>query len=314
VIVELKARFDEARNIDWAKALEEAGVQVVYGVRGLKTHAKLCIVIRREPGGIRRYLHFGTGNYNEKTARLYTDISYMTCRPDLGADATSFFNAITGFSQPHAYQLIKAAPITLREGVLQMIDSEIERKRQGQKALVMAKMNSLADPLVIEKLYEASKAGVEVRLLVRGICCLRPGVPKLSEHIQVISVVDRLLEHSRVFYFHQGGDAKVYISSADWMPRNLDRRVELLVPVVDRACRRRLMKSIEVSFSDTVKARILQSDGTYKRVAKPRGRKKAIRSQAVLFERARREAEEAEDEARRMVFEPHRPRTGGKDN
>ena len=205
VIVELKARFDEARNIRWARTLEEAGAQVIYGVKRLKTHAKCCIVVRREPEGIRRYVHFGTGNYNESTARLYSDISLLTCDDELGSDAVAFFNAATGVSQPQTFRKLEAAPLGLRDAVLELIESEIERKRQGQAAAISAKLNALVDPAIIDALYDASQAGVPVRLNIRGICCLRPGVPGVSENIEVVRIVDRFLEHARIISFHQGG-------------------------------------------------------------------------------------------------------------
>ena len=309
VIVELKARFDEARNIAWATNLEQAGVQVIYGVRGLKTHAKLCIIIRREPHGIVRYLHFGTGNYNEITARLYTDISYMTCDRDLGADATSFFNAVTGYSQPQHFRKLEAAPIGLRDKVLEMIGSETERRKQGQAARIMAKLNALSDPQVIDALYEASQAGVEIRLNVRGVCCLRPGVPGLSENITVVSIIDRFLEHSRILYFHHGGDELYFISSADWMSRNLDRRVELLTPVDDPAARKRLATILETCLSDNVKSRRLLPDGRYERIKPPR-KARPIRSQEVLYEQACKAVREAE-QSRRTVFIPHRAASEG---
>jgi polyphosphate kinase len=303
-IVELKARFDEARNIAWATNLEQAGVQVIYGVRGLKTHAKLCIIIRREPHGIQRYLHFGTGNYNEITARLYTDISYMTCDRDLGADATAFFNAVSGYSQPQHFRKLEAAPIGLRDKLLEMIGSETERCKQGQGGRILAKLNALSDPQVIDGLYAASQAGVEIRLNVRGVCCLRPGVPGLSENITVVSIIDRFLEHSRILFFHHGGDERYFISSADWMSRNLDRRVELLIPVDDPAARKRLAVVLETCLSDNVKARRLQPDGSYERVKPPR-RTRPIRSQEVLYENACRAVRDAE-QSRRTVFIPHR--------
>lgn len=305
VVVELKARFDEARNIEWARQLEEAGVQVIYGIRGLKTHAKVLIIVRREVQGIVRYLHFGTGNYNEKTARLYSDISYLTSDHDLGGDASAFFNSISGYSEPQSYLKLAAAPMGLRERLLELIKSETERKRQGQKALIMAKMNSLVDPQIIEALYEASRAGVKVLLNIRGICCLRPGVPGLSEKIRVVSIVDRFLEHSRICYFHQGGEKDVYISSADWMPRNLDRRIELLIPVDDVDARRRLTNMLETHFKDTVKGRVMLSDGGYE-CPEGGGRKKVVRSQEVLYTAAC-DAHRDAQHARRTVFEPHRP-------
>ena len=298
-VVELKARFDEARNIEWANDLERAGVQVIYGVRGLKTHAKMLLVVRREPGGVRRYCHFGTGNYNESTARIYSDASLMTADDALTADAVSFFNAITGYSQPQAFRELDAAPIGLRERVEELIDAEADRARQGLPAEIDAKMNSLVDPVIIQKLYDASRAGVRVRLNVRGICCLRPGVEGVSENVVVVSVIDRFLEHARAFRFRHGGDELVYLSSADWMPRNLDRRIELLVPVTDDRLKNRLTEILALYFKDNVKARELLPDGSWRR-RKKRGRR--IRSQKVLHDEAVRRAERF----RPTVFEPHR--------
>ena len=228
-IVELKARFDEARNIEWARRLEAAGVDVIYGVKGLKTHAKMCLVIRKEASGIKRYMHLGTGNYNETTARLYSDISIFTCDEQIGIDAVHLFNAITGLTVPQSMNKIAASPINLRETTMEFIRLETENARQGNKGEIRAKVNSLVDREIIDALYAASQAGVKVLLNVRGLCCLMPGKKGLSENIRVVSVVDRFLEHSRIFYFHHGGDEKMFISSADWMGRNLDRRVELLV-------------------------------------------------------------------------------------
>jgi polyphosphate kinase len=303
VIVELKARFDEARNIEWARSLEEHGVQVIYGVKGLKTHAKTCIIVRREPHGVIRYVHFGTGNYNEITARLYSDASLLTASDELGADAVAFFNAITGYSQPQRYRKIEAAPTGLRQRIIELIDSETHRRKEGQNAFIDAKVNSLVDPEIINALYAASQAGVPVRLNVRGVCCLKPGVPELSENISVVSIVDRYLEHSRILHFHHGGDDLVFISSADWMPRNLDRRIELLVPVEDQAAKSRLIAILETYFDDNVKARNLQPDGSYKRVKA--GRKKPRRSQEILYEEVCRRVREAE-QSQTTTFEPHR--------
>lgn len=305
VIVELKARFDEARNIEWARALEASGVQVIYGVRGLKTHAKVCIIIRREPSGIRRYLHFGTGNYNENTARLYTDISYMTSDEDYGADAASFFNTITGYGQAVDLRKLELAPIGLRARLLECIEGETERSAQGQKGHIMAKFNSLVDPALIEALYRASQAGVKIELNVRGICCLRPGVRGLSENITVVSIVDRLLEHSRVMYFRHGGDSLYFISSADWMPRNLDRRIELLVPVDDSEAQSKLGAILKTCLKDNVKGRELRADGIYHRRRAP-SRKRAVRSQEAFHHAAVRAVEEMEAN-RREVFKPHLP-------
>lgn len=302
-IVELKARFDEARNIEWARSLEESGVQVIYGVKGLKTHAKTCIVVRREPHGVVRYVHFGTGNYNEITARIYSDASLLTSNEELGADAVAFFNAITGYSQPQRYRKIEAAPTGLRQRVLDLIEGETLRQQQGQKAFIDAKINSLVDPEIITALYVASQAGVRVRLNARGICCLRPGVPQLSENISVVSIVDRYLEHARILHFHHGGDDLLFLSSADWMQRNLDRRIELLVPVEDVPAKLRLIEILQTYFDDNVKARYLQPDGSYK-LAKP-GRKKRRRSQELLYEDAVRRLKEAE-QSQTTTFEPHR--------
>lgn len=303
-LVELKARFDEARNIEWAKNLEQAGAQVIYGVKGLKTHAKVLIVVRRQADGIRRYVHFGTGNYNENTARLYTDVSFMTCDEELGADASSFFNAITGYSQPQQFRKIEQAPLGLRDKLLELIEVEIDRRRHGHRAHIMAKLNSLVDPKIIDALYAASQAGVVVELNVRGICCLRPGVGGLSENIRVVSIVDRFLEHSRILYFHHGGDERVFISSADWMPRNLDRRVELLVPIEDPSLRNRLIGILQTCLRDTASSHVLQPDGSYVRVQPEEG-EEPLRSQEVLYRQACRAVKEAEQSAR-TVFEPHR--------
>ncbi len=305
VLVELKARFDEARNIAWAEALEQTGVQVIYGLKRLKTHAKICIIVRREPGGIRRYVHFGTGNYNEITSRIYSDVSFMTCQDEYGADATAFFNMITGYSQPVQFRRIEAAPIGLRPKLMSLIEGEIQRQAQGQKGHIIAKVNSLVDGEIIEALYRASQAGVKIQLLVRGICCLRPGVPGLSENITVTSVVDRFLEHARILYFRHGGDPLVFISSADWMPRNLDRRVELLTPVDDPTCRDRLISILKTCQDDEAKARILQPDGAYARHPKA-GDAKAVRSQAELYKQAVELVKRAAP-AQTVVFEPQRP-------
>ncbi len=303
-VVELKARFDEARNIEWAKNLEHSGVQVIYGVKGLKTHAKICVIVRREPQGVQRYVHFGTGNYNEITSRLYSDISFMTCHEEFGADATAFFNAVTGYSQPQQFHKIEVAPLGLREKLLEMIDLETQRCEQGQTAEIIAKVNSLVDPQIIDALYTASQAGVKIRLNVRGICCLRPGVPGLSENITVISIVDRFLEHARIIYFLHGGDKRVFISSADWMPRNLDRRVELLTPIEDFVLKSRLINVLETFFQDTVKAKQLQADGSYVRIVPSEGTD-PLRCQEFFYREARQAVKQAE-RSRRTVFEPHR--------
>ena len=304
VIIELKARFDEARNIVGAKALQQAGAHVIYGVKGLKTHAKSLIIIRREPQGIRRYLHFGTGNYNESTAKLYTDMSLLTCDRVLGNDATAFFNAVTGFTQPSSLQKLAMAPLTLRNRILELIRFETERAEAGKEAAIRAKMNSLVDPILIKELYKASQAGVLIQLNIRGICCLRPGVAGLSENIRVVSIIDRFLEHSRIMHFTHGGDAVALISSADWMPRNLDGRVELLIPVESADCKQVIIEALNTFFSENVKGHNLQQDGTYQRLTCD-NEQDAIRSQQVLYQ----QAVQAEKQARLSTpttFEPHK--------
>lgn len=298
-LIELKARFDEQRNIGWARALEQAGVQVIYGVKGLKTHAKVCVVVRREPQGFQRYVHFATGNYNEITARFYTDVSYLTAKDAYGADAVACFNAICGYSQPQGFRKIEIAPIGMRRRLLEMIHVERARCEKGSEGRIMAKLNSLVDPGIIKALYEASQAGVKIDLNVRGICCLRPGVPGLSENIRVLSIVDRYLEHSRILYFLHGGDERVFMSSADWMPRNLDRRVELLVPIEDPTSRDSLIAILKLCLRDNMKARELNSDGTWSRL-----KSRKVRAQAEFQELAT-VAAKAAAEARRTVFVPH---------
>ncbi len=303
-LVELKARFDEERNIDWADALARAGAQVIYGVKGYKTHAKICVVVRREPGGVVRYVHYGTGNYNEKSARIYSDISFMTCEEDYGADASVFFNTITGYSQLSKFRRVEAAPLGIRPRLRELIEAEAERCRQGEPAGIDAKMNSLADPELIEALYEASRAGVKIRLNVRGICCLRPGVKGLSETIEVLSIVDRHLEHARIFRFHNGGDPKLFIASADWMPRNLDRRIELMVPVEGRENADKLDWILKTCLADTAQSWRLRSDGSYER-RRPDARHPLLRAQQAFQLRAESRAEVAGRQA--PVFEPQRP-------
>ena len=283
VLVELTARFDEERNISWARHLEEAGAHVLYGMTGLKVHAKITLVVRREPEGIRRYVHLGTGNYNERTARLYTDACLLTAADDFGADASGFFNTITGYSEPPVFNRLAMAPNGIRQAILTLIRREIDRAQSGQRTGITAKLNSLVDPGIIEELYRASSAGIPVRLNVRGICCLRPGVPGLSENIDVISIVDRYLEHSRVFVFQNGGTPEVYLSSADWMPRNLDRRIELMFPVIQDHCKGRLVADLEAQFADNQKARRLTSEGSYVRVEA--GRADPFRVQEGLYRR-----------------------------
>ncbi len=288
VLVELKARFDEARNLERAEDLLNAGAQIIYGVRGYKTHAKICLVMRRESTQMMRYMHFGTGNYNEGTAKLYTDISYLTCRPEYGVDASAFFNTVTGRSRFQHFDRLSMAPFGLRERLLGLILNEAERARQGEPAEIMLKMNALEDVEMIKALYEASRAGVKIRLNVRGICCLRPGLRGLSENIRVVSIVDRYLEHARIFYFRQGGSPALFIASADFMTRNLSKRVELLVPIEDGSARKRLIAILETFFTDTAQARQLQSDGTY--VALPFESGKAVRSQEAFVKEAAKRA------------------------
>ncbi|MGV3486066.1 MAG: polyphosphate kinase 1 [Planctomycetaceae bacterium] len=305
-IVELKARFDEARNIEWAREMERAGVQVIYGVRGLKTHAKVCIIVRREPHGIVRYMHFGTGNYNEVTASIYSDVSLLTSNEAIGEDATKFFNSVTGASQPNAMQHLAAAPTTMRSRLLGLIEAETLRRRQGQEAEIIAKVNAIVDTDIINALYEASQAGVRIRLNVRGVCCLVPGVKGLSKTIEVVSIVDRFLEHARVVYFKHGGDEQLFISSADWMPRNLDRRVELLVPILRPELRKRLLTTLQTYFKDNTNAWRLLPSGRYERLT-PSDKKPAVRSQAVLYNRAVAAKRRAEQSGR-TTFETHQPR------
>lgn len=278
-LVELKARFDEENNIGWARALEREGVHVVYGLVGLKTHCKVTLVVRRESGGIQRYVHLGTGNYNATTARIYTDIGMFTANKKIGIDASELFNRLTGYGQQKSYRRLLVAPEHMREQIASMIVRETEHARAGRPARLIFKMNALVDAPMIRLLYEASMAGVEIDLLVRGICCLRPGLPGLSENIRVTSVVGRFLEHSRIYYFLNDGDPEIYLGSADLMPRNLNRRVEVLFPVSDPDLRRRVLDEIiAISMSDNVKARRLLPDGTYERV-RPNPGEEPINSQ-----------------------------------
>ena len=307
VLVELKARFDEERNIGWARELEDSGVQVIYGVKGFKTHAKLCLVVKRTENGVKRYIHAGTGNYNEITAQLYTDVSFLTASEDLAADASAFFNVITARTEPVNFRRISMSPLNLREKILESIETEIERSKQGHRARIVAKMNSLVDPMIIEALYRASAAGVETKLIVRGICCLVPGQSGLSENISVISVVDRLLEHSRVFMFLNGGDTRIFISSADWMPRNLDKRLELLVPIEDKQAIAKLSATLETVLDDNSSSWTLNPDGSYTRRSLS-GKEKPHRCQETFFRAAVVEENRAK-KLKRTIFEPHRKDT-----
>ncbi|HEY9904460.1 MAG TPA: polyphosphate kinase 1 [Candidatus Sericytochromatia bacterium] len=285
VLVELKARFDEKNNIIWARKLEQAGVHVVYGLVGLKTHTKVVLVVRREDDRIRRYVHVGTGNYNPKTARIYTDLGLLSCREELGADLTDLFNFLTGYSRQRSYRKLMVAPVNLRDRFLFLIRREIEHCHRGFSGRLVAKMNALVDPQIITTLYEASQAGVQIDLIVRGMCCLRPGVEGISENIRVISIVGRYLEHSRIYYFHNHGQEEVYIGSADWMTRNLDRRVEAVVPVEDPEIVKDLQEILGVMLADNRQAWDLQPDGRYIQ-RHPTDNAKEQCSQKILMEMA----------------------------
>ena len=283
-LIELKARFDEENNIGWARALEHEGVHVVYGVVGLKVHAKLCMIVRREKDGIRRYMHLGTGNYNATTSRIYTDFGLFTCDKEIGKDVANLFNFLTGYARIESYQKLLVAPVTLRSGIIDRIDREISRHQKYGDGHLIFKMNALVDPVCIAALYHASEAGVKVDLQVRGICCLRPGINGVSENITVSAIVGRFLEHARIYYFHNGGDEEVLLGSADLMPRNLDRRVEVLFPVEDPGMRRAIIYTIlPVQLQDTVKIRTLKSDGRYER-RMPENEKEPLNAQEWLVE------------------------------
>jgi len=296
VLVELTARFDEERNITWARALEEAGAHVIYGVRGYKTHAKLCLIVRRTPRGLRRYVHLGTGNYNERTARLYTDFSLLTSSQAFAEDATAVFTALTGYSDPPRLKRLVMAPTALRVRLLKLIDRERRRAEAGQPAEIAAKMNSLTDEEIIVALYRAAESGVSIRLNVRGMCSLRPGVPGLSERIEVVSIVDRFLEHSRIYTFLNGGDQEVYLASADWMNRNLDKRVELMFPVESAEHKAKVLAALNAMFADNVKARSLAPDGTYHRKQPAEG-ERPVRAQVLLQEQVQSRQARAADPA-----------------
>lgn len=305
VLVELKARFDEENNINWAKKLEKAGCHVIYGLVGLKTHSKITLVVRREEDGIRRYVHLGTGNYNDSTAKLYTDCGLMTCNPLIGEDATAVFNMLSGYSEPPAWNKLAVAPLWLRKQFLRLIRRETAFAKAGREARIIAKMNSLCDKEIIASLYEASCAGVTIELIIRGICCLKAGIPGLSERITVHSIVGNFLEHSRIFYFENGGDSQIYMGSADWMPRNLDKRVEIVFPVENEKLKEEVFHILEVELEDNVKAHILQPDGTYEKVDK-RG-KVLVNSQKQFCEEAVYQAKMArkdEDLVSTRVFVP----------
>lgn len=301
-LVELKARFDEEANIQWARALEESGVHVVYGLLGLKTHAKVCLIIRREEKGLRRYVHLSTGNYNPASARLYTDISMFSARKELGEDATHLFNLLTGYCEPPSWQRIAVAPTNLRERILALIAREAEHARHGRTAHLVVKLNSLVDAAVIQALYGASQSGVKIDLIVRGICCLKPGIPGVSENIKVRSIIDRFLEHTRLVWLANGGAPEVYLSSADWMPRNFDRRVEVFFPVEDKAMASWVRDTVlATQLADNVKAREMQPDGTYLRRT-PADGEAPLRSQSRFMELARERARSSTPQAGSMLF------------
>lgn len=283
VLVELKARFDEENNILWARRLEKAGCHVIYGLVGLKTHAKIILIVRKEDNGIRRYLHLGTGNYNDSTAKLYTDLGLMTANDEFGSDASAFFNLLSGYSEPPVWNKLVMAPLGLREKIYALIDNEIVMVRAGREGHIIAKMNSLIDQPVIQKLYEASAAGVHIDLIVRGICGLRTGIEGISDNITVRSIVGRQLEHSRIFWFANGGEEQLYLSSADWMPRNLNDRVELFFPVETEEHIHRIKALLDLYLRDNVGAHMMQSNGTYRRV---RNKLEPVSAQSTLYEMA----------------------------
>ena len=302
VLVELKARFDEENNIQWAKRLEQAGCHVIYGLVGLKTHSKITLIVRRDDDGIRRYIHLGTGNYNDITANFYTDFGLLTCSESIGSDASAFFNMLSGYSAPASWRKLVLAPYWLRRELERRIELEIRQAQAGRPARIMAKVNSLVDAPLIDRLYEASRQGVKIDLIVRGICCLRPGVPGLSENITVRSIVGRFLEHSRIFYFYNDGQEDLFLSSADWMPRNLDRRVELMFPVEDPLLWQKIMAVLELQLCDTDKARIMLPDGRYVRVDR-RG-KPHVDSQLTLCQQAMAAASRDGEPAPDYLFSP----------
>ena len=284
-VIELKARLDEERNILWARELEKAGVHVVFGFVGLKTHCKIALVVRREEDGIRRYVHMATGNYNPQTARIYTDLGFFTCNPDFAEDASALFNYLTGYGELPQWRKLVVAPSRMQDFMIEMIERETKHLQAGREAKVIAKLNGLLEPKVVQALYRASQAGVAIDIICRGICALRPGLPGISENIRVRSIVDRFLEHSRIFYFHNGGDPAVYVGSADWMDRNLSRRVEVVWPVEQVDLKQRLIQEIlATSLADNVKARELLPDGTWRRVKPPEGER--LRSQERFLELA----------------------------
>lgn len=300
VLVELKARFDEENNIVWAKKLEKAGCHVIYGLVGLKTHSKITLVVRREENGIRRYVHLGTGNYNDSTAKLYTDVGLFTCSEAIGEDATAVFNMLSGYSEPRSWNKLSVAPLWLKDRFLRLIDREKAYAQQGREAHIIAKMNSLCDKVIIESLYAASAAGVKIDLIIRGICCLKVGIPGVSENITVRSIVGNYLEHARIFYFENDGKPEYYCASADWMPRNLDRRVEILFPVEKPCLQEKLQDILDCQMRDTVKASMLQPDGSYEKVDM-RGRE-AFNAQLHFCHQAKAAAKAEKEVGNQRVF------------
>lgn len=305
VLVELKARFDEENNIVWAKMLEKAGCHVIYGLLGLKTHSKITLVVRREETGIRRYVHLGTGNYNDSTAKLYTDCGLLTCDAKIGEDATAVFNMLSGYSEPRSWNKLVVAPLWMKDRFLHLIQMEEEHARKGQKAHIIAKMNSLCDRDIMAALYSAAAAGVKIELIVRGICCLKTGIPGVSENITVRSIVGNFLEHARIFYFYANGSEEIYMGSADWMPRNLDKRVEIIFPVEDEEIKKEVMHILEIQLADNVKAHILQPDGAYEKIDK-RG-KTLICSQDYFCEEATDRAKVKKEFIDKRIFVPAEP-------
>ena len=302
VLVELKARFDEENNIVWARKLEKAGCHVIYGLVGLKTHSKITLVVRKEEDGIRRYVHLGTGNYNDATAKLYTDVGLFTCKESFGEDATAVFNMLSGYSEPLSWNKLAVAPLWLKDKFLYWIEREKKHAQNGEPARIIAKMNSLCDKDIIAALYEASMAGVQIDLIVRGICCLKVGIPEISENIRVRSIVGQFLEHSRIFYFENGGKSEIYCGSADWMPRNLERRVEILFPIEEEELKKKAFHILEGELRDTMKASVMLADGTYEKVDR-RG-KEAYSSQDVFVIEAREEAQKSKEVLNKRVFVP----------
>ncbi len=305
VLVELKARFDEENNIIWAKMLEKAGCHVIYGLKGLKTHSKITLVVRREEDGIRRYVHLGTGNYNDSTAKLYTDCGLLTCAEPIGEDATAVFNMLSGYSEPKSWNKLIVAPIWLRKRFQKLIERETQNAREGKEAHIIAKMNSLCDKEIIAALYEAGAAGVKIELIIRGICCLKTGIPGISENISVRSIVGNFLEHARIFYFLNDGQEEIYMGSADWMPRNLDKRVEILFPVECEKLKKEARHILDVQLADNVKASVLQPDGRYEKIDK-RG-KALVSAQDFFCEEAVERAKKPEPHEAERIFIPAEP-------